>query len=77
MLELREDIARDLHRHLVMQVETSARIALALGLDHAEARLQHAGRCVSEAFDARYGPGWSEERFAGSPHSNGRDRSAS
>lgn len=35
MLELSEDIARNLHKHLVAQVETNARIALALGLKQA------------------------------------------
>lgn len=64
MLELSEEIAHDLHKHLVVQVETNARIALALGLDVAEARLQYASRSVSDAFDARYGPSGSQERVA-------------
>lgn len=62
MLELSEDIARNLHKHLVAQVETNARIALALGLKQAEARLQRVRRCVNDAFEARYGTDGARER---------------
>lgn len=69
MLDLSEEIARDLHKHLVTQVETNARIALALGLEQAEERLQYAGRCVSDAFDARYGADCDKARRAQRPQS--------